>query len=143
MAIDAGFDCHELDALAKTMYKIAEENYPKEVKVFLRKQAGEGTKLLRAETKAVTKKKTGNLRKGIRKGPPKKYRGDWQIRVYNKAPHAHLIEHGHAQRVKGRVIEKYVPGRHPAAKTTRKLKSDFPREVEKFVDHLIEEGFEL
>jgi len=143
MAVRAGFDAHELDELGQMMYRTAQELYPKEVKTFLKDQGNKGRRVLRAKTKAVTKKKTGNLLKGIRKGPVHKHGDDFQVRVYNKAPHAHLIEHGHAFYHRGKKTEIFVPGKHPAAAATRELKEEFPREAEAFVDHLMEEGFEL
>lgn len=143
MGIQSGFDSHELDDLARLMYQTAQKHYPREAKDFLKDQGNKGRRVLRAKTKAATKKKTGNLLKGIRKGPVHKHGDDFQVRVYNKAPHAHLIEHGHVFYHRGKKTEKYVPGKHPAAAATRELKAEFPRDAEAFVDHLIEEGFEL
>ena len=143
MAVDAGFDTHELDELARQMYRVAEERYPKEAKAFLKDQGNKGRRVLRAKTKAATQKKTGNLLRGIGKGPVHKRNGDFQVRVYNKAPHAHLIEHGHVFYHRGKKTEKFVPGKHPAADATKELKAEFPRDAEAFVDRLIKEGFEL
>lgn len=138
-----GMDTRELDDLVKNMFRTAQDVYPDEAKSFLKKEGNKGRRLLRAKTKAVTKKKTGNLLKGIRRTGVQKYNGDFQIRVYNKAPHAHLIEHGHVLWVNGTKTEKFVPGKHPAADTTKQLKREFPRDVETFVDEMLSKGFEL
>lgn len=138
-----GMDTRELDELVKNMFRTAQDVYPDEAKSFLKKEGNKGRRLLRAKTKAVTKKKTGNLLKGIRRTGVQKHNGDFQIRVYNKAPHAHLIEHGHVLWVNGTKTEKFVPGKHPAADTTKQLKREFPRDVEGFVDEMISKGFEL
>lgn len=138
-----GMDTRELDELVKNMFRTAERVYPDEAKSFLKKEGNKGRRLLRAKTKAVTKKKTGNLLKGIRRTGVQKHAGDFQIRVYNKAPHAHLIEHGHVLWVNGTKTEKFVPGKHPAADTTKQLKREFPRDVEGFVDEMISKGFEV
>ena len=143
MAVRDGMDSHELSELAKDMLLTAEKKYPAEAKDFLKKQANKGRRLLKAKTKAVTKKKTGNLIKGIRRTGVRKYRDNFQIRVYNNAPHAHLIEHGHVLWVNGEKTEKFVPGRHPAAETTKQLKREFPREAEKFIDDLLSKGLGL
>ena len=140
---DEGMDTRELDDLVKNMFRTAEQVYPDEAKTFLKKEGNKGRRLLRAKTKAVTKKKTGNLLKGIRRTGVQKHNGDFQIRVYNKAPHAHLIEHGHVLWVNGTRTEKFVPGKHPAADTTKQLKREFPRDVEGFVDEMLSKGFEL
>lgn len=138
-----GMDTRELDDLVKNMFRTAQDVYPDEAKSFLKKEGNKGRRLLRAKTKAVTKKKTGNLLKGIRRTGVQKHDGDFQIRVYNKAPHAHLIEHGHVLWVNGTKTEKFVPGKHPAADTMKQLKREFPRDVEGFVDEMLSKGFEL
>lgn len=138
-----GMDTRELDELVKNMFRTAQDVYPDEAKSFLKKEGNKGRRLLRAKTKAVTKKKTGNLLKGIRRTGVQKHNGDFQIRVYNKAPHAHLIEHGHVLWVNGTKTEKFVHGKHPAADTTKQLKREFPRDVEGFVDEMLSKGFEL
>lgn len=141
--ITEGMDTRELDELVKNMFRTAQDVYPDEAKSFLKKEGNKGRRLLRAKTKAVTKKKTGNLLKGIRRTGVQKHNGDFQIRVYNKAHHAHLIEHGHVLWVNGTKTEKFVPGKHPAADTTKQLKREFPRDVEGFVDEMLSKGFEV
>ena len=140
MAIEAGFDLSELDALNNQLLNLAQTQYPKEAKKFLRDEANVARKKLRANTKAATKKKTGNLLKGIDRGPVKKHNGNFQIRVYNKAPHAHLIEHGHVLWVNGKETEKFVPGRHVAAKTVLEMKETFPEDADRFEDELLDKG---
>ena len=94
MAVESGFDLRELEALNHQFLDLAQTQYPKEAKKFLRTEANKARKKLRANTKAATKKKTGNLLKGIDRSPVHKFNGDFQIRVYNNAPHSLLIEHG-------------------------------------------------
>lgn len=143
MAVESGMEFSDLSELVKEMYRTAEEVYPDQAKKFLKAEGNKGRRKLRERTKAVTEKKTGNLLKGIRRSGVQKHDGDFQIRVYNKAPHAHLIEHGHVLWVNGKKTERFVPGRHPAAETTKVLKQEFPKDAEAFVDELIKEGFEL
>lgn len=171
MAVDSGMEFSDLSDLVKEMYRTAEEVYPKQAKKFLQKEGNKGKRMLKSQTKKATGVKTGNLLGGIGRTKVFKYKKDFQIRVYNDAPHAHLIEHGHSniktkasrgsqgkipigapvQMVPGRgkpifvqgSKEKFVPGRHPAAKATNALKQEFPKDAEAFVDELIKEGFEL
>lgn len=140
MAVESGFDLRELDALNAQFLDLAQKQYPKEAKKFLRDEANVARKKLRANTKAATKKKTGNLLRGIDRGPVKKYQGDFQIRVYNNAPHAHLIEHGHVLWANGKETEKFVPGKHVAAKTVTEMKETFPQDADRFVDDLLDKG---
>lgn len=143
----SGFDASDLSDLEKQLLRLAAKQYPKEAKSFLRTQGNKSKTRLRNRTKSVTKKKTGNLLRGIDKSAPKLYDGSFQIRVYNKAPHAHLIEHGHVMTDKfGNPIlnamgqEMWVNGRFPAAQTTNELKAIWPGEVEQFIDELLEKG---
>lgn len=140
MAVENGFDTRELEQLNQQFLDLAQNQFPKDAKKFLRDEAGKTRKKLRAATKAATKKKTGNLLRGIDRGPVKKYNDDFQIRVYNRAPHAHLIEHGHVLWVDGTKTEKFVPGKHVAAKTTLEMKEEFPKDADKFVDDMLDKG---
>jgi len=144
--MEAGIDTRELARLAEDLTRVA-DRYPERAKDFLKKQGNKGRNRLRAETKAATKKRTGNLIKGIRRTGVQTHGDDYQIRVYNKAPHGHLIEHGHVQwvPVKGRKgarrkTEQFVPGRHPAAKTANEMKETMAQDAGPFVDEVLREG---
>lgn len=143
MGNEVGIDLHELDDLSKMLIKTAQEVYPKKVKKFMQDEGTWGKKVLREKTMEYTNKRTGELKKGIRKTAVKKHKNAHQVRVYNKAPYAGHVEHGHVLAVHGKKTEHFVPGKHPAAYATMKMKREFPSHVEQFVDHLIEEGFEL
>ena len=158
MAVQNGFDLHELDEFTRDLVDLAQKQFPKEAKQFIQKQGTEGRKRLRANTRAVTKKRTGNLLRGIQRGKATKYKGNYQIRVMNTAPHAHLIEYGHSN-VKTRAgspiqmvpgagspvfvegdKEIWVPGKHPLDKTASEMGREFPRAAEEFVDDLLRKG---
>lgn len=140
MAVKSGFDFREIDDLNRKLLYLSQRQFPAEAKKFLRSEANIARKKLRANTKNATKKKTGNLIRGIDRSPVEVYEGSLQIRVYNKAPHAHLIEHGHVLWVNGEETEKFVPGRHVAAKTTNEMKEIFPQDADRFVDELLDKG---
>lgn len=166
---EAEFDTHELDELTRAMFRTAEEKYPAEAKKFLMKQGNEQRKLYRHQVRAKTNKVTNKLYGGIDRGRVHKYQEDFQVRVYNKAPHAYLIEHGH-KNVKTRAgkgsipvgtpivmvpgrsgplfigrsgAEKTIEGKHLAADATNEMKAKFPVAVEAFVDDLMREGLEM
>lgn len=140
MAIEAGLDVHELDELALDMYRTAQERYPTDVKKFLRQEGTKTRKELSAQTRSSTKKHTGNLLKGIKRTKISKYQGDFQIRVINSAPHAHLLEYGHVEVDWGHRSERYVPGKHMFDKTAAKINSEFAGDVEDFLDKMMAEG---
>ena len=145
--MEAGFDTRELEQLARDLEAVA-DRYPDKAKDFLKKQGNKTRNKLRAKTRAVTTKRTGNLQKGIRRTGVQEHDGDYQIRVYNKAPHAHLIEHGHVQwvpvagmgRKHQRKTEQFVPGRHPAAHTANEMKTEMGRDAGGLVDEVLREG---
>lgn len=136
----AVFDAHELDDFNKKMVKFYTKEFPKETKKFMNKEGNEGRRILRKYTKATTQKRTGNLMKGIDKGPAHKRGNDWQVRVRNKAPHAHLIEHGHHLVAWGKDTDKFVPGRHPAAYSQRAIKKWFTTDTERWIEQMLREG---
>lgn len=140
MAIEAGLDTHELSELAVNMYRTAQERYPTDVKKFLRTEGNLTRKELRAQTSRATKKKTGNLLRGIKRSKVTRYNGDFQIRVFNTAKHAHLLEYGHVEVDWGNRTEKFVPGKHMFDKTAAVINRRFAGDVEDFLDKMLSEG---
>lgn len=122
--------------------------FPGEAKRFMRKAGNAYRKNLRAAYRRGTKKKTGNLLKGVRRGRVYIYNGDeYQVRAYNKAPHASLIEHGHVlwrhlpQEKKAVKTSRRVKGRHIAGTTEREFETEFTKMAKEFVDETLERGF--
>lgn len=147
MSVEAGFDLRELEELNAQLLKLADEQFPKETKKFIRRQGARLERQLRNAYKTKVKKKTGNLQKGVERGMPTLYEGDWQIRVRNVAPHAHLIEHGHVMKDKNKNPIKnsfgqeiWVEGKYVAAFTVNDFKKEYPQAVDEFVDQMLEAG---
>ena len=175
--VDAGFDTHELSELSRDFLRTADQLYPQRTRKFLTDQANKGKKTMRSEIRSRVKghrkrttkeEKKTSLSRGVDKGRVHKYAGDWQVRVYNTAKHAYLVEHGHSNvktrggkgaipvgtpivMVPGRKTAgplfvgrdgavKRIEGRHYAAATTNRMKADFPEDVENFLDELMKEG---
>lgn len=138
--MEAGYDVAELDALAKSLLHLANDVYPKETKAFMRQEGAKNRKKMRQETMARTKKRTGNLLKGI--GSPKvsKYEGDFQVRVSSRARHAHLIEKGHVTWRNGR--EAWVPGKEPVEAARQAMAPELLRDAEKFMDEMLDGVFD-
>lgn len=99
-------DWRELVRYGMGLQQAREKSGQKEVRDFLRKQ---GTMLLR-ETKKTGRasgmdwsghvkpdkyRGAKHYRDTIKRGRPYQYSGAEAIRVYNYAPHAHLLEYGH------------------------------------------------
>ena len=91
-------DNRELLEFADELVEIVND-YPKEAKKFLKKEARDLRKSTVTEMNRKVGKKTGNLRKGIKMGQVYRYRenDNLSVRVYGGKPahHAHLIDRGH------------------------------------------------
>ena len=139
------FDFHELTEFQEDVLKSANNNFPKEARNFMQRAGNALAKAVRAGYKAKTGKKTGNLRRGVKRGRAYKWnRNEWQVRVYNKAPHAHLLEYGHRFRtIKRRgwkYTGQYVKGRHVVGAAANAFPGTFNKMCEDFVDEFLEKG---
>lgn len=134
------FDLSELDAFTAQMLRMAEKQFPKESKKFLR---GEGLKLRKwtvAEARRLVKKRTGTYVKSIKRGKIYNYDRGLAIRVYSGAPHAHLNEYGHRIVTEDGKEKGFVPGKQVFAKARRKFEGEFVQNCERFVDEMLDKG---
>lgn len=159
----SGFLFDELSDLKKNIVRDIKNKFPDDAKKFIKQEAQKAKKL--AQT--IGKKRVGTA-KGLKKnwsaeksyhkrwksGRPYKYsESDLCCRVYNSAPHGHLIELGHvniprgtkrATTVKGRLEQKknqkgtgYTLGKLVVAETEVEFKSQWLDDAEKFIyEHL-------
>lgn len=140
-------DISELNEYAEGMIEFGVNEMPNVAKKFMRKEATKLRKKAVDKTKAVVGKNTGNLYKRIKKGKIVYAWGDAQynIRVYNGAPHAHLIEYGH--RMVGHKPNKtfnglYVRGYHPIENANIEFQPTFYKDVETDLVGMVEEELE-
>ena len=150
-----GIDLSELDEYADWVAKMS-RNWPKKVKKSMQKS---GTELKRRTLRQIRLvnlgTKTGNYKAGIKRGKFYTKDGASLIRVYSNAPHAHLIEEGHAQVVNpgkgkgnghgvrpgkgiGRKVG-YVAGREVFAKAEEAYTEQFHRNCEDLLDEVVDE----
>ncbi len=140
------FNFSELTDFDKNFLKRVSNEFPKESKKFMGRAGNAFRRQVRSEYRSTVKKKTGNLLKGIGRGRPYIWAGnEFQVRVYNKAPHAHLIEYGHKM-VDWRTGEQtkkteFVSGKHIVGKVAQAFPGEFDNLCDKFVDDLLERGF--
>ena len=130
------FDVTELDDFARRMQRAAQQ-IQKDQKPFLRK---EGTKL---KSKTMEKArflgvKTGNYLSSIKRGKVYEYNGAKAVRVYSRAPHAHLIEEGHRMVTHdGREVG-FVRGHHVFEIAGREFGPQYLMDIEDFLDEEVE-----
>ena len=58
------------------------------------------------------------------------------IRVYNKAPHAHLVEYGYIRGQAGHIIK----GKNVLGISEKMFEAHFAKQAERYVDKLLEKG---
>ena len=137
-------DFSELSKFNASMLKMVERDLPNEAKKFMQRAGNELRKDMRTSYQQNTKRKTGNLIKGLSRGRAYVYSGnEYQVRVKNTAPHAHLIERGHkavghkpTKRFKGN----YVKGKYIASMSAKNFGNKFAKLADKFVDDLLKRG---
>ena len=136
------FDYSELSDFEKQLLDLANKKMPKETKKMLRT---EGTKLKRKTLKTAKQKVnkvTGKYFKGIKRGKVYIYskNGALSIRVYNNAPDAHLVEHGHRQVTKDGKEVGFVEGRHVFEDSAKEFKNEYFSDISNFLDNVLDEG---
>lgn len=136
------FDTSELNKFEQNILDIAQKELPREAKKFLRDEGGKLRKATLAIAKQRVKKKTGNYYKSIKRGKLYKYHGtgDWSIRAYSGAPHAHLIEDGHRQ-VSGGKEQGFVSGKHVFEDAAKGFEGKHIDNARKFVDKVLDKGW--
>ena len=132
----------DFEKLQRDLIEMAKEiNGGKSAKKFLKK-AG---KQLKEETIKIAnsrvKKYTGTYIKSIKSGKVfKTEEGDIVTRAYSYSPHAHLIEHGHTIKTKTGEEIGFKKGYHVFSQAAKNYEKQYTKEIENFLDELIEEG---
>lgn len=134
-----GLDLSELEAFADELGRAARQA-PQKARRLMQTQGNR----LKAKTTQVArqrvKKKTGKYLKSIKRGKVYAYRTDntHAIRVYSAAPHAHLIEDGHAIVSHGQAVG-FDHGKHVFATARTAYQPQFERACEDFLDEVARE----
>lgn len=130
---DAYCNFNDLTDFQKDLLSKVKEEFPKETKDFLKAEAKKLKDIVTSNSKTLVKKQTGNYLKGIKTGKVYQYGGslssDTCIRVYNKAPHAHLIETGHKTQNGG-----YVQGKHVLETSEKQFMPEFTKDCADFLE---------
>lgn len=144
MSVEIGFNIDELDEYSSKLLKLAERAMPRECNKFMKIEANKLNSKAKKKARRDIKKVTGNYMKGFKKGKKVYKYGDvkYNIRVYNSAPHAHLIEYGH--NIVGHEPNKkktgFKKGKYILEKSSREFENDFAKDTYNLVDDLLEKG---
>ncbi|MDD7603192.1 MAG: HK97 gp10 family phage protein [Firmicutes bacterium] len=121
---------NEIDGLIKNFTDVIDKSEDA-VKLFMKKEAQKERRRMLAAAKRKVKKVTGNYFKGFKVGK-KVYSypdAEYNIRVYNSAPHGHLIENGFRLTIGGKFI-RWMPGKHIMEEVHRDFESEYAADVE-------------
>lgn len=120
------------------------KKFPKTVDRFMRAQARQLRNEAKKTARSKVKRRTGNYLRGFTAGKQVYEWNDaeYNIRVYNKAPHGHLIELGHRQigHRPGKMRGAYVKGREVLNQAHEAFAETFARNIENdLIDMIIKE----
>lgn len=139
------FDLDQLTQFANALGGLNDKEVTKKVKSLLVKEGNKLKKKTIAIANAKVKRGNNPENKsyisGIKRGRVYLYKGDaWSVRTYNSRPHAHLIEDGHYKVNHNGERKGYVQGKKIFATAEREFADEYFKDVEKFVDKLLDEG---
>lgn len=105
--------------------------FPKQTEKFMREEAKDLRKRMVTFAKTRVRRVTGNYFKGFKAGKAvyKWSDAEYNVGVYNKAHHAHLIENGHRGMFWGHAGG-WVPGKHIMEDSLRRFEPIFAKHVE-------------
>ncbi len=129
-----------LDDLLKEFQKYSsKKEFQKIAEKFLREEGNELRKRVRKIAKKKIGKKTGNYMKGFDKTKPETKGKTCLIKVFNDAPHSHLIEYGTVKRsTKKGANRGFMKGAFILEETARDFEEQFSKDIEdKLVGELL------
>ena len=133
-----GIDLSELDNYADWVAQMSRK-WPKKIKKTMQRSDTELKRRTLRQIRLVNLRTiTGNYKAGIQRGKFYQKKGEYYIRVYSNAPHAHLIEDGHDVIAGGRKAG-FAEGREVFAKAEDAYEEQFHRNCEEMLDEVIDE----
>jgi hypothetical protein len=111
---------------------------PRESKLIMRRVGAKSRTIIKSTARRLVKEKTGRYMKSWKLG--KAYMNDesnYRIRVFNNAPHAHLIEDGHRIVRGGREVG-FAEGKKIIQKSNSKLEEKWEENLTKELNKIIE-----
>lgn len=138
---DFDLDTRELDEFIRNLEDL-QEHFPKEAKRLMLRSGNQARKIFVRKARQLVQKKTGSYIRSIKRGKVWVDEGsdEYKVRVYSRAPHAHLLEYGH--RMVGPEPEKkeigFVRGRHVFEKAAREVNEQWNAILAKEFDKIME-----
>lgn len=136
------FKTEGLGELQQELLDLAGQQFPQETQKFMGSVGTALVRKVRAGYDKDIKEHCDNLlRPNTGRGKPYIYAGDeYSVRVKSKAPHAHLIEHGHVLYIKGKPTNRYVKGTNTVGKAVKAFEKNYEKQTQKFIDKMLDKG---
>lgn len=135
---------YSLEDFEKELMQLASEfQGGKQAKKFIQAQGNKLNTKVKKNYRKNTKKRKKELEESFKRGEVYKYQGkDLSVRAYNSHPLAHLVNDGHIHKggknKKGK--ETFVKGNKFLEKARDEFSKEYPQNVSKWLDTLIEKG---
>jgi hypothetical protein len=138
-----GFEMEGLTEFQEDLLEIAQEKLPKQTNKIMRKIGSKARTQVARLARSTVNKDTGMYHKRFKRGKVfKDDDGQIVVRVYNSAPHAHLIEYGHRQVTKDGEEVGFTPGKHVMVQGMKKFddSGQFDSMLSDWLDDLLDSG---
>lgn len=144
MSAPLTLDLHEIDEYSKQMLDYVDSEFPEVGKRFMKKEANRLKSKVKKTAAGSIISDTGNYVNGFRAGKKVYEYGDckFNVRVYNGAPHAHLIEYGHLMKTHSGKVKGFIPGFHILENSSISFQSEFAGHIENDLCEMIKEALE-
>jgi hypothetical protein len=116
-----------------------QEHFPKQAKQLMMRSGSKARTIVARKARQLVQKKTGKYLKSIKRGKVwlDEGEGSYKVRVYTRAPHGHLIEHGHRIVGKDGSEHGFKEGYHVFDKATREIEDQWTDIVENEFDKIM------
>lgn len=139
--MEVDLDIRELERFADDIIRVANNDFPKESKAFMRNEGNKLKRLTLSTAKARIKPKKGNLFKAIKRGKVYKYAPNdaWAVRVIagKGGAHANLLEYGHRIVVNGVELGETEKKKF-FSDSAKQFESTYATDCSKFVDKIVD-----
>ncbi|SDZ19320.1 HK97 gp10 family phage protein [Tindallia californiensis] len=117
--------------------EVAMKNFPKETKRMLRSSGSRARTIVRRYARKLVGSETGNYHKRWKLGKAWSEGANYKVRVYNNAPHAHLIEDGHVMKGKDGTEYGFKEGLKVVDKANTEMEKKWDEILEKELDKIV------
>lgn len=116
-----------------------ERLFPREARRLMLRSGSRARTIVARKARQLVRKVTGNYVKSIKRGKVWKDEktGEYKVRVYSRANHAHWVEYGHRIVTKAGEERGFAEGFHVFEKATKEIEDEWTGIIEKEFDRIM------